>query len=164
MKRLSQRSVFTAIMSLSATLFGGVAVVLRLGGQSDLIEDIIKIGLIIGIGTAILSFIFWTFAHYKKTSLWRSGLAGFLTAITIIPVPFFGAALRTEFKTLYQSDGAGFVASFLDALLPALKSGLFTFVDISKISLIAILASILVGLLVGYFIQPQPDEKRLGLQ
>lgn len=164
MKRLSQRRTFTAIMSLCATLFGGVAVVFRLGGQSDLIEDIIKIGLIIGVGTAILSSIFWTLAHYKNTSLWRSGLAGFLTAITIIPVPFFGAALRTEFKSIYQNDGAGFLCSFLEAFLPALKSGLFTFIDISKISLIAILASIIVGLLVGYFIQPQSDEKRLGLQ
>ena len=149
-------------MSVFATLFGGVAVVLRLGSQSDILTDLVKIGLIIGVGTAVLSFVFWTVTHYKNKGLWRSGLAGLLTAVVIIPVPFFGAALRTEFTKLYQGDGAAFFPSFFEAFPTALKSGLFTFVDISKISLIAIIASIAVGLWVGFFIQP--DEKRQALQ
>lgn len=160
MKTLSQRSVFTGLMSALATLYGCVAAVIRLGGQTDIIADVAKIAGVIAIGTAVLSFVFWTVLYSRNKEIWRGGLAGFLTAILIIPLPFFASTFKAEFFLGLKSGGAGLIEAFIMALLPATKSGLLTFIDISKLSLIAAFGSIGVGLIVAYYMQPNgPSAK-----
>ena len=59
MKPLSQRSAFTALMTLFATLSGGAYGAYELRAHPDLITDTLKIGALIGIVTLCVSFIFW---------------------------------------------------------------------------------------------------------
>lgn len=158
MKTLSQRSVFTGVMSGLATIYGCLAAVIRLGGQTDIIADVAKIAFVIAIGTAFLSFIFWTAAYNSRKDIWRGGLAGFLTAILIIPLPFFASTFKAELFLSLDSGSSGLLEAVFMAIPPAMKSGLLTFVDISKLSLIATIGSIVVGLMVAYFVQSQPSE------
>lgn len=156
MKSLSQRAVFTLVMTGLAMLLGSFAVYVRLGGQSDVMIDTIKITGVIGLGTAVSSFVFWTAARHRSDKIWRGGLAGMLTAGIIVPLPFFVYSLKTEILANLAA-GTGVFASAMSALPIALKSGIVTFIDISKFSLIAALGSMAVGVLVARFVTGRSD-------
>jgi len=150
MKRFSKRVIFTVIMSLSATLLAVIIAGQKLKGQPDLFADLAKISLIIAIGTACMSFFYWTLTHLKSETAFRGGLAGLLTAITVVPLPAFGWTFKTQFMAAYTDMGVGIMTAIFTALPPAIRSGIYTFEDITKASVIAVIGSIAAGVAVSY--------------
>ena len=145
LKGLSQRLVFTLVMTIAATSLGGLIVLSKLHWQSDFITDLLKTFFVIGVGTAVTSFVFWTLVVRSNPNIIRGASAGLLTALAVIPIPAFSWTFKTEFFQSYQEAQLGFLVSISDAIWPAVKSGLYTFEDITKASLVAIIASIFVG-------------------
>lgn len=155
MKRFSQRRLFTFLMTLFATAFCVAITGQVLGGQSDLLADIFKIAVLIAVSTAIISFIYWTLTHLKKDSIPRGAAAGFFTAVTIIPLPAFLANLKTYTFSVYQDSTDSFFAALFSAIPPAIDAGLYAFVDITKASLIAVIASMILGAFVARYAAPR---------
>ena len=158
MKKLSQRLAFTSAMTVMATLFGSLMAIYELHWQSDVVFDVIKITSVLALGTVIASYVFWTLTHVRADSLQRGAAAGGLTGFTIIQLPFFASAFKTAFLTNIAGGQTGLVTAFVSAVLPALKSGLMTFQIITKVSLIALVASIILGIIIAKIIPPRPDE------
>ena len=157
MKTSSQRLTFTALMTLLATLGGTAFGLYELRGQADLFSDVFKISALIAVASVCLSFVFWTATHFRKDSAFRGGLAGLLTGLAIVQVPYFVSTLRAEFFRLHNSENMGVVMSALGALPVSLKSGLATYELITKVSLAAVLASVILGIIVAKTV---PSRKR----
>lgn len=147
--RLSQRTLFTGLMSGLATLFGSSLAARRIVGQADVLTDVIKIGGVIAVGTAVLSFVFWTVTHWRKKGLVRTpirgAVAGLLTALCVIPLPVFTWKLKSEVLAGYANDQTHLVAAFFDAIPTALGTGLLTFEVMTKAALIAVILSAALG-------------------
>lgn len=155
MKTLSQRRAFTLLMTIFATTFCVAITGQVLGGQADLLADILKIAVLIAVSTFIISFIYWTLTHLKKDGVPRGALAGVLSAVTIIPLPAFLANLKTQTFEAYQHTTDNFIAAMFSAIPTAIDAGLYAFVDITKASLIAITASLILGAVISIYIAPR---------
>ena len=155
MKPFSQRRAFTLLMTIFATTFGVAVSGQVLGGQSDLFADILKIAVLISLSTAVISFIAWTVTHLQADSVKRGTAAGFLSAVAIIPLPALVANLKTLTLSAYENSGDSLLSALVAALWPSINAGLYTFVDITKASLIAVIASMLLGAVIAYFITPR---------
>ena len=156
LKPFSKRRAFTALMSLLATAFVIGIWRQRFSWQSDFLADLLKIGLLIAVSTAVISFVMWTLTtHRAKETLFRGALAGALTALIIIPLPTMAWAFKTEFINLYQSGASGVFEAIFGAVPLAIKAGLLTFVDVTKASLIAVLGSLSVGAGVVHYVRPK---------
>jgi len=155
MKEFSQRRAFMTLMTLFATSFCVAITAQVLGGEADLLADIFKIAILISVSTAIISFIFWTVTHLKKDSVPRGIAAGFFTAIMIIPLPAFLATLKTQIFSADQNSTDSFFTGIFSAITIAVDAGLYAFVDITKASLIAIAASMILGAVVSIYIAPR---------
>ena len=83
MKPLSQRGAFTLLMTVFATTFCIAITSQVLGGQTDLLADILKIAVLIALSTAVISFTAWTLTHLKKDSVKRGAAAGAFSAAAI---------------------------------------------------------------------------------
>jgi len=156
MKPRSQRRAFTTLMALFAPAFSIGVMGQKYARQADVISDTIKIGILIALCTAIVSFVIWTcmssrFAPFKTRPLLRGAIAGCLTALIIIPLPAFGWSLKTELISAHQSGQLG-LGTILMSFFTAIKWGFLTFVDITKASLIAVIGSSAVGAFVTYYI------------
>lgn len=145
MKDFSQRRVFVLLMTVLATVSGTAFGVYELRGHPDLFADSLKISGLLAAASLCISYACWTVTHLGGDSDLRGGLAGLLSAVTIVPVPYFTSTLKAEFFRLYASDDKGLFASLLEAMPYALAGGLETFALISKVSLAAIVASIVLG-------------------
>jgi len=147
---------FTTLMALFAPAFSIGVMGQKYARQADVISDTIKIGILIALCTAIVSFVIWTcmssrFAPFKTRPLLRGAIAGCLTALIIIPLPAFGWSLKTELISAHQSGQLG-LGTILMSFFTAIKWGFLTFVDITKASLIAVIGSSAVGAFVTYYI------------
>jgi len=149
------------MMTLFATTFCVAITGQVLGGQADLLADIMKTAVIIALSTAVISNAAWTLTHLKKDSVSRGAVAGLLTAVTIIPIPAFLWHLRTLTLAAYGTSSDNIIAAIFSALTPAITAGLYTFVDITKASLIAVIASMVLGAVIAYFITPRPTKAQL---
>ena len=155
MKSFSQRRAFTTLMTLFATTFCMSITGQVLRGEADLLADIVKIAILIAVSTAVISFTAWTLTHLKKDSVPRGAAAGLFTAVTIIPLPAFLWHMKTQFLSAYGSSTDSVFSAILSALPPAINAGLYTFVDITKASLIAVIASIILGGFIARYIAPR---------
>ena len=155
MKTLSQRRLFTILMTLFATTFCMAITLQVLGGEADLLADVLKIAVLIAVSTSFISFIFWTVTHLKKDSIPRGAIAGFCTAVTIIPLPAFLANLKTGTFSAYQNTTDNFFTALFSAIPTSIDAGLYAFVDITKASLIAVIASMIVGVFVARYVAPR---------
>ena len=124
----------------------------QLRGQSDLLLDVLKIGIVLAIGTACVSYVMWGLIHRNKSGFLRGGLAGLLTSLLVIPLPNFVSAFKTEFLGSIRAGEAGFWLSAYDAVLPAVKTGLLTFVVLTKISLVAVIACLCLGMIIVWWV------------
>lgn len=161
MKPFSQRRAFTGLMSLLATAFVIGITGEVLGGQPDLKTDILKIGGLVSVGTAVVSYIAWTIIQQKKGSLKRGAFAGGLTASAIIPLPAFAWTLKTQTLAAYHDTADNIFMALLSALPRAISSGLWTFVDITKASLIAIVGSIILGAAITHYVPNQKPSPKI---
>ncbi len=158
MRHTSQRLVFTSAMTFLATLSGTAYAAYELSWQPDVVVDVVKIGVLLAIGSACVSFVVWTLSHLGKDSVFRGGIGGLITGLAIVPIPYFTSTLKTEFSRIHTlENGASFISS-LKALLFATKTGLETFLIISKVSLIAVISSVILGVIIAKIIPPRPDE------
>jgi len=162
MKPRSQRSAFTCLMALLAPAFAVGVMGQKYARQADIVSDTIKIAILIAICTALVGFVIWTimssrFAPLKTRPLLRGAVAGFLTALIIVPLPAFGWSLKTEFLSTIQSSESGLFLASLKALGISIKWGLWTFIDITKASLIAVVGSSVLGAGVARYIRPKPS-------
>lgn len=145
LSRVSQRSVFTLVMTGLATPFGSVVAARDLGLQTDVMADVLKIAFIIAISSALLSFTFWSLIQTQKPSLLKGAVTGFLTALVVVPLPLMAWTFKTEMRSAYFESGDSLLASLSAAILPTFESGIFMFVDMTKVSLLALMASSCVG-------------------
>lgn len=156
---LSQRALFTGLMSVLATVFGSYVSVSRIFSQADVISDILKIGTIIAVGTAVLSFVFWTLCHIgrrRPQNPLRGAVAGLLTAFCVVPLPVFAWKLKTDLLAAYSQDPGAIMTAFIDALLPAIQSGLQTYEVVTKAGLAALILSAALGYAVARFASRRP--------
>jgi len=158
MRHLSQRRIFTTLMTIFATTFCVAITGQVLGGQADLFADILKIAVLIAVSTAVISFAVWTLTHLKRDSIPRGVIAGFLTAVMIIPLPAFVSNLKTQTFSAYQTSTDSLAAAFFSAIPPAIDAGLYAFVDITKASLIAVTASMILGAAISIYIKPRDAD------
>jgi len=155
MKHLSQRRLFVTLMTLFATTFSVAITGPVLGAQADLLTDIVKIALLIAVSTACISFVMWSLTHLNIDSIPRGALAGFLTAVTIIPLPAFLSNLKNHIMHAHQTSGDSLFGAVSSAIPQAIDAGLYTFVDITKASLVAITASMILGAAISVYVTPR---------
>ena len=148
----SRRAAFTGAATCLATLFGTAMAAYQLRGQSDLFLDVFKIGIVLAIGTACVSYIVWGLIHRKNSNLFLGGLAGLVTSLLVIPLPNFVSAFKTEFLGGIRAGEAGFWLSAFDAVLPAVKTGVLTFVVLTKISLVAAIGCLCLGMIIVWWV------------
>lgn len=151
LSRVSQRRVFTLLMTGLATPFGSVVATRDLGLQADVTADVLKIALIIAISSALLSFTFWSLIQTQKPSLLKGAATGFLTALVVVPLPLMAWTFKTEMRSAYFEAGESLLASLSAAILPTLESGIFMYLDMTKVSLLALFSSSCVGWCVAKF-------------
>ncbi len=149
MKAASKRRIFTTLMTLFATSFVISIIGPKLGPQSDLLADTFKIALLVAVSTAIISFSAWTLTHWKGDSSLHGAAAGALTALLIVPLPAAAWTFKTEVFSAYQE--MGLIPAIFSAILPTINAGLYTFVDITKASLIAVSGSLCLGAAIAYY-------------
>lgn len=155
MRKFSQRRVFTIFMTIFATTFVIAITGQVLGGEADLFADILKISILIAVSTAVIGFTVWTLIHLKNDSILGGALAGLLTAILIIPLPTFVWTLKTETLSAYKDTTESFLMAVSLAIPPSISRGLYTFVDITKASLIAMIASMILGGVVARYVKSE---------
>ena len=114
-------------MSGLATLFGSYLAAHRIFGQADVLIDVIRIGGVIAVGTAMLSFVFWTVTHLREKVPSEEPSRGLLTALCVIPLPISTWKLKTDVLLAYTSDSAHLFATVIDTIPSAIATGLLTF-------------------------------------
>lgn len=152
MKPLSQRRAFVIFMTAFATPFVIAISRLKLGQQADQITDSLKIGLLIAVSTAFISFCVWTLLHRNKGSKLRGAIAGLVSAFLIIPIPAAIWTLKTETLNGYQERGESIFEAAFFSIPNAIHSGLYTFIDITKAALMAVVASMILGVIIAHYL------------
>lgn len=148
---LSHRFVFTGLMSGLATIFGSYLSIGRIAGQDDILTDIAKIAVIIAVGTAGLSYGFWTVFHglkpprANKPNPLRGAFAGALTALFVVPLPVFAWQLKTDLLAAYAVDPLSVFGAILTSVPHAVSIGLLSFAVITKASITAVILSAALG-------------------
>ena len=113
-----RRLRFVFVLTVAATIYGSLLAYRLLPAQSDLLTDIGKLALIAMVGTAVMSYLWWSIIRTKIKSAWGGLLAGILTATCVIPLPtFLGGA-----KGSFQADG-----NIITAINTGLRYSLSTF-------------------------------------
>jgi len=85
------------MLSVLAAIYGSILAYRLLNLEADVISDVMKITVMIFIVTFILSYFWWTVIVMKlKGFVFSGALAGFLTALCIIPLPTFVGGLKGE--------------------------------------------------------------------
>lgn len=142
---LSHRAVFTGLMSVLATIFGSYLSIGRIAGQDDILTDIAKIAVIIAVGTAVLSYVFWTLIQTRKPGPGRGAVTGALTALCVVPLPVFAWQLKTDILAAYAADPASVFGALVTSIPHAVGIGLLSFSVMTKASIIAVMASAALG-------------------
>lgn len=93
-------------MVVFSALYGGLIAYRSFGFQADVLSDIIKVSVVVGLATGVFAFLFWSFMMRQKETYFRAALAGILTAICVLPVPSFIWALKTQIRTAFNSEAS----------------------------------------------------------
>lgn len=157
MKPLSQRRTFVILMTMFATPFVIAISRLKFGRQADLITDSLKIGVLVAVSTIAISFCVWTGMQGKKRSILRGGLAGLVSALLIVPIPSAVWTFKAQTLEAVQT-GSNLIEAFFPSVPIAVTAGLYTFVDITKASLVAISASAVLGMAIAYYLPDRPKD------
>lgn len=158
MKPVSQRLAFTALMTVLATLFGAGFGLVDLRHHPDQFTDVIKISALLFVAALGVSFVIWTLTHLRRDSVMRGGLAGCLTGLLIVPIPYFTSSLKAQAYHLYSEEGTGLILSVLKALPLSVRHGLDTYLLISKASLAAVIGSTVLGVIVAKYVLPPSGD------
>ena len=98
LNKISRRLRFVITLSSFAAIYGAIWAYRLLGYQADAMSDIGKMTGLIFIVTLIMSYFWWTVIVMisKRVSAKGGALAGFLTAICVIPLPTFFGAFKSQ--------------------------------------------------------------------
>lgn len=149
-----QRTVFSLSFMVLATLFGTAVAAWRLNLQDDLIYDLIKIGGLIAFASLTLAYTFWSGLCDQPARPIQGGFAGLVCGVLIVPLPFFAAGFKEGFFALYDSGSATISASFFGGLIHAINTGMYTYIEMTRASLAAVLGSFILGYSVARFYRP----------
>ena len=155
MRNLSERQLFTILMTIFSTTFVIAIAGQVFRGEADVFADVLKIAGLVAISTAAISFFMWTLTHLKNDSVVRGALAGCLTAVLIIPLPTFVWSLKTVIFSAYKDTTDSLFVTIFSAIIPSINRGLYTFIDITKASLIAVIASMILGAVIARYAKPR---------
>ena len=150
MKTASKRRIFSILMTLFATSFVVSIIGPKLGPQADLLADTFKIAALVAVCTALIGFAAWTLTHWTGDSHLRGALAGAVTALLIVPLPAAAWTFKTEVFSAFPN--AGLIGAVFSAVPPTVGAGLYTFVDISKAAIIAVVGSLCLGAAISYYV------------
>lgn len=149
---LSQRRIFTGLMTGLSTLFGVGLMAIRYGHQADRLTDIVKIAVFMAVLSLMIAFTLWTWLHHRAHAApLRGAVAGALTALCLIPLPFFASALKDGVFAAYKNGGAGLLEAVFRAIPQAIETGALTFIYLTKASLIAVILSAALGYAVSHW-------------
>ena len=145
---MSARAHFVLSLSVLAALAGSITAYPMIASQTDLVGDLAKIALLIGVGTAVLGFIAWTALRPLRETPLRGAAAGGVTAAFIVPLPLFAWSFKAALSDLIGGDAFSF-ANLMNAVLDALVTGFSSYIHVTKASLGAIILSALLGYVVA---------------
>jgi hypothetical protein len=138
---LSPRRLFVGSISILAGFAANITAWPILSQQADWLSDVIKLFVLIVLATAFLSACLWTAgARITKSPRERrlaGALAGALTAIIIVPLPFFGWAMKQGLIGLLAESQLSLTTGF-NLFTSSIWHGLLAFVQFTKASLGAI--------------------------
>ncbi len=126
-------------------------------GQTDILADTFKVAALIAVSTAVVSYVIWTLAHLKNNTVLRGGIAGFLTVALVIPIPTFLWSLKTQALTAYNNTTDSLFTAIYSAVPTAIYAGLYTFIDITKLSLIAVISGTILGAFIARYVKSKHD-------
>jgi len=129
-----RRIKFVGALSICASLYGAILAYRLIGFQADAVSDVVKFTALILIATMLISFFWWTVITAKISGIKGGALAGFLSVITIIPLPTFLGGFKT---TLTQNH---------DVILAAQAALQYSVSTLSLAEFLAIPPSIIVGI------------------
>ena len=129
--KISRRLRFVITLSIFAAIYGAIWAYRLLGYQADAFSDITKMTGLIFIVTLIMSFFWWTAIVMKSKRARLKGakggaVAGFLTALCVIPLPTFFGAFKSQIVA--NSD-------ILSALWAGLRYSVVTFSFVEALAL-----------------------------
>ena len=134
-----------ALLSGPAALFTAWPV---LSWQADAVADAAKIVALVSLSTAALSAVLWTGVMALSPARARPVLAGALigavTAALIVPLPFFGWALKERVPPLLSGQASG-VGDWARSVAFAAQHGLSAFIQFTKASIGAVVLSTALG-------------------
>ncbi|MEL7232766.1 MAG: hypothetical protein AAGJ85_09685, partial [Pseudomonadota bacterium] len=116
--------------------------------QGDALSDLLKVALFTSIATVMISICLWT--AFVRPNLspeqrrFAGGLAGLITALCVVPLPFFGWAMKAGLVDLIANDNIS-ISALLELTLSALGHGLSAFIQFTKASLGAAILSAALG-------------------
>lgn len=97
MTKISKRRRFVLTLTGLGTIYGSILAFRLLGAQPDIISDVLKLTAIVCVGLLVLSTFWWTVITRKIKGPSGGALAGFFTAICIIPVPTLIGGFKSQF-------------------------------------------------------------------
>ncbi len=153
------RRIFVLAMTCFSVPFGTAAASWRLKGQLDLTTDLIKIAISLAIFVAVISFLSWTLTSRSKLTKLRGGLAGVITALLTIPAPFAASGFKQGFVESFSEAGDGIFLAMINGIGTALFKSYYIFEDMTKMSIVALLSSVVVGILVAYWALKASSDK-----
>lgn len=140
----NRRLRFTVLMTGFAACYGGLVAFRRLQGEPDIASDMIKLIALIGLGTAVFAFIFWTLTSRGRESKIRGMAAGLLTAVFTVPLPQFAWIFKSDVAANQPDMG------LFDILAHAFDNAARTFYyTFSLAEGLAVLLSVIVGFVIA---------------
>ena len=135
---MTARWVFVSSISVLAGMAAAITAWPTLSWQGDALSDLLKVALFTSIATAIISVCLWTafvrpsFSPNQKRI--AGSLVGLITALCVVPLPFFGWAMKAGLVDLIANNDVSISALF-DLTFSALSHGLSAFIQFTKASL-----------------------------
>lgn len=145
-------------MSVLSTLFGTLIAARQIGWQPDAVTDLIKIGSVIFVGAAVISCVVWSLIQRDKMTILRGAASGFLTALLIVPLPVFASSFKNELSAISNRGREGLFEFLLEVIFTSLRTGLMTFQTVTKASLLALTASLILGAFIAWRCLPAPTD------
>ena len=97
MTKISKRRRFVLVLTGLGTIYGSLLAYRLLGAQPDILSDVLKLTLIVFFGLLVLSTFWWSVITRRIKGPSGGALAGFFTAICIIPVPTLIGGFKSQF-------------------------------------------------------------------
>ena len=155
---MSARAHFVLSLSVLAVLAGSITAYPMIASQTDLVGDLAKIALLIGLGTAMIGWVAWSVLRPTRDRPVRGALAGALTAALIVPLPLFAWSFKAALSG-FTGSNAFHLANVMSAVWDASAAGFSTYIHLTKASVGAVVLSALLGFVIAKRSPPLVNER-----